>query len=736
MKLAPKLGLLLTFWVIFWGGSSLGTTYIWPLGARKGISATFGEYREGHLHAGIDLKTWGKEGYPVYAVAGGWVWRLKTSPWGYGKAVYLKLRDGRYAVYGHLSEFAPRIRKLVEEEQRRKGRYSVEIFPPPGEVLVKRGELIGYSGSTGKGPAHLHFELRDGENRPINPLFSGLQAKDSRPPVFRSICFEPFTHSSLVDGLPLAKIYRFVRQGPIYTLTDVPQIWGKIGCSVEVYDLLDGAENECGVYGLEFFLDGELGFAKRYDYFSYANSYKVDLDWDYPLLLEGRGYFSRLYILPGNSLPLYSPTGSQGFLEGLDPGYHRVKVLATDVAGNLSQAIFKVLVDQPPLVTKFVHSSPNEVTVEGRDGDGSIRGVVVEVMRGRGWQIATKGMPGQLSLPQWDGEPLRAKVIDRWGVASPYRYLWPGGSEKRAGELRFWVDLKPCLGYILFEVRSSMPLKEGPRLWISGQGEVNPIQAGIRRYLASLPLVTRWAGKVELRVEGEGINHQKAGLDTTFSAWFIPAPGGKRIDLPDLKIDFPPQSLCQDMTMEIERVKAHIPPLFLCLKDPFQIAPVDVPFNQKVRISVDIPPKADTSRAGLFTLEGNDWKWVKESRRRGKRIEAQVRHFSTYAVLLDTIKPRIWDIKPLAGSRLKERKPLLTARVDDQGAGIGGDEDVVVWLDGSRVISEWDPERKSLKYRPSEPLSFGYHRLRIEVRDRVGNYQTKRTGFWIMKEKK
>ncbi|MEJ2356236.1 MAG: hypothetical protein P8Y62_10150 [candidate division WOR-3 bacterium] len=61
----------------------------WPLPERKGLTSSFGEWRDGHLHAGIDLPI-ARVGDKVYSVCDGWVMRIRTSPWGYGKAVYIK----------------------------------------------------------------------------------------------------------------------------------------------------------------------------------------------------------------------------------------------------------------------------------------------------------------------------------------------------------------------------------------------------------------------------------------------------------------------------------------------------------------------------------------------------------------------------------------------------------------------------------------------------------------------
>ena len=86
-------------------------------------------------HTGVDLAV--PKGTPVYAVGTGTV-VLASWSGSYGKAVTLKMSDGRYVVYGHLN------------------RISVARG-----AKVKAGTRIGSSGATGRatGP-HLHFEVR------------------------------------------------------------------------------------------------------------------------------------------------------------------------------------------------------------------------------------------------------------------------------------------------------------------------------------------------------------------------------------------------------------------------------------------------------------------------------------------------------------------------------------------------------------------------------------------------
>ena len=112
-------------------------------------TSSFGSWRFGHLHAGIDLSTGGVEGAPVAAIDSCWVWRLSVRNEGYGRAIYIRLPDGKIAVYGHLSAFAPELEEMVEREQDLRGKYEVDIYNEPFAVTFKKGETIAYSGGSG-----------------------------------------------------------------------------------------------------------------------------------------------------------------------------------------------------------------------------------------------------------------------------------------------------------------------------------------------------------------------------------------------------------------------------------------------------------------------------------------------------------------------------------------------------------------------------------------------------------
>ncbi len=74
-----------------------------PLDIPSVLAGTFGELRSNHFHAGVDLKTQGKEGLKVFATADGFVSRIKVAQFGYGKTIYVSHPNGYTTVYAHLS---------------------------------------------------------------------------------------------------------------------------------------------------------------------------------------------------------------------------------------------------------------------------------------------------------------------------------------------------------------------------------------------------------------------------------------------------------------------------------------------------------------------------------------------------------------------------------------------------------------------------------------------------------
>ncbi|MDD3806766.1 MAG: M23 family metallopeptidase, partial [Candidatus Marinimicrobia bacterium] len=123
------------------GVVAMASDYQWPTNATRLLSGTFGETRSAHFHSGIDIKTWAQKGYECYAPADGYIERVTVSPYGYGKALYIHLRDQRIAVFAHLDSFYGPIADRVCQEQSLSKKVFLDLSFPPGAYPVKKGEI-------------------------------------------------------------------------------------------------------------------------------------------------------------------------------------------------------------------------------------------------------------------------------------------------------------------------------------------------------------------------------------------------------------------------------------------------------------------------------------------------------------------------------------------------------------------------------------------------------------------
>lgn len=307
------------------------------------LSGNFGELRSNHFHSGLDIKTQQREGIPVYATADGYVSRINVSHWGYGKAVYLQHPNGYTTVYAHLQNYAGSLQTYVKNLQYRRETYEIEVFPKPDELPVKKGDLIGYSGNSGSsGGPHLHYEIRDHAQRPMNPMLFGTQIPDSRSPVVQAVYAYPVGDDSQVNQSGNRTKLRLIRQQNGDYKAETITASGTIGIGITAHDLLDGASNPNGIYSIRTHLNNMEKFHVRFDKFSFAETRFLNLYIDYDYFRSSRSRIQKLYRDAGNPLSVIVDEKDDGLLSVEDGLHYMYSILITDFSGNTRSVLIPI----------------------------------------------------------------------------------------------------------------------------------------------------------------------------------------------------------------------------------------------------------------------------------------------------------------------------------------------------------------------------------------------------------
>lgn len=320
-----------------------------PLDLPLYLSGNFGELRSTHFHAGIDLKTNGTIGKPVYAVQSGYVSRVKVQSGGYGHAVYITHANGYTSVYAHMEEFFSELEEYLQNEQYRRKSYEIDLNIPADLFVVNQGQKIGLSGNTGRsGGPHLHFELRDSRQVPLNGLKFNLPVKDSIPPVFMRLAV--YSQLDTLTFIPADKrMYSVAGSNGTYYTSGTIKVGSTSAFGVEVYDYLNGSNNKCGIYELEFLLDDTLIYSFTIDKISFDESRFIKSHLDYAEKMLNDRYVHRLFSETNNQLSIYNTVRDGGVVRLNKGRTCKAEVRVTDVYQNKSELNFKLaLADDIP----------------------------------------------------------------------------------------------------------------------------------------------------------------------------------------------------------------------------------------------------------------------------------------------------------------------------------------------------------------------------------------------------
>ncbi|HQF48588.1 MAG TPA: M23 family metallopeptidase [Flavobacterium alvei] len=325
-----------------------------PLDIPMQLSGNFGELRPNHFHAGFDLKTQQKEGLDVHAVADGYISRIKISTFGNGKTIYITHSNGYTSVYGHLQRATDSIEDFIKKEQYKEQSFEIERFLKPGELVVKKGQIIALSGNTGasEGP-HLHFEFRDNitENI-INPMLFGFDKfmKDTKKPILFNVYAYPVGEESIVNQSKRPLLLNLVLQKDGTYLADKVVANGKVGFGINTFDYDDVSFNKNGVYKVQSFCNGTPIFGYQFDTYSFDEMRYVNALIDYSMYKKTQQRVQKLFMNTPYNLSFIKSDATNGVLVTQPNLTSQYRIEVSDFYGNRTQVTIPIVNDNLPVI--------------------------------------------------------------------------------------------------------------------------------------------------------------------------------------------------------------------------------------------------------------------------------------------------------------------------------------------------------------------------------------------------
>ncbi|WP_255478821.1 M23 family metallopeptidase [Rufibacter sp. XAAS-G3-1] len=313
-------------------------------GTQNFLSGSMGEIRPNHFHGGIDIKTEGKIGLPVYAAGDGYISRVKISSYGYGNLVYVTHPNGLVTTYAHLHHFAPSLADHLLALQYQKKAFDVEAHFHEAQFPVQKGDIIAYSGNTGgSGGPHLHFEVRDSKDNLLNPLRYGFaEIVDQVPPTIYNFALTPQSIDARVNGEFTRREFTPVKQGATYTIADTLSAAGLLGLEIQAIDQYNGAANTNGVQAMELRINGETIYRHNIDGVPFDKQRQISVHINFPVLKLKNRAFQRLYVADGNTLPIYEIDHNRGRFRVQEGQVYEVVADLSDSYKNVSQLRFYI----------------------------------------------------------------------------------------------------------------------------------------------------------------------------------------------------------------------------------------------------------------------------------------------------------------------------------------------------------------------------------------------------------
>lgn len=727
--------------------------YAWPTDAGKSLKSNFGEFRDRHFHMGIDIKTGEREGASVFAIADGYISRMVSNFKGYGKALYIIHPDGKTSVYAHLSLFNSKLEGILKYYQNQNESYILNQYFPPNKIAVKKGDMIGYTGNTGHsyGP-HLHFEIRNSHEQPLNPQAYGFPIDDRLSPQLEELAIIPLDKEARVNGSSLSTQIPFFRNSDgSYELPDTLNIFGLNGLAIRLKDRRQGFRESYQLKTIELIIDGTLEYKLDFDLLDYSSNDRVQLVRNHALHRLKLGTFHNLYHLKDHPLATVHPDNLSGILN-LTPGYHKLIIKATDANNNTSTCSGWIFTHPPiDLIIQDITQNTNEITfnVQSKSISIPLKNITCYSFSAAGFadqrlnpKRVEKSAGGLLVTLEKKLIQERSIQFFAKNIMGTYSYPLHWHPEKSAVDYNAKpdVDINQTDAGVVIQIETGNMGKALPTLKISSSQNITPkglIQIQPNTFISNPLDVQSFNDVTAINVNIDN------PTDYSYNYTFKPAianPGEQTIvvsedemcSLQSKKSSFYDQSL-----IWIDAVENSVsPPHGVFLSKVYQLHPFDIPLQDTVRVGIRYNNALTAlDKTSLYYFDQDEgWTFIHSKLSIKRQVfTGSLNSFEAVCILQDNVPPIIESTFPAKGGEYYFQDVLtLKADVDDLLSGIAGEEkDMSMTLNGKKLLYAYQPMMQQLTYNLLNPLTLGNHTMDISVKDRAGNTASTKINFVI-----
>ena len=711
----------------------IGQNYLWPTNASNTITAFFAEERPRRYHAGIDIRTYGKIGFETYAIEDGYIEKIKLDYKGYGKTLYLRLNDGNLAVYAHLDKFSPEVDNIVNILKKDYNKQVFTHYFEKQELIVKRGEIIGYTGDSGtiSGP-HLHFEIRDKNNISLNPLNKFYNLEDDIAPIPQKIAFIPKSKTTMIDGFSDIKQYDIIKNSESeYIVKDTVSVLGEFGISLNIEDKVNKQPFNYGLYNIELYIDGEIKYKVEYNEHNFS---------DGPLVLKERNYnlkrttHDRFYNL-------YNTTPNLTFIDkrswpsyNLEPGIHNIIIKANDINENSIIIFATISANQNKELILNLNESDKTIDIQV-DKLSNIRDYKVELCNKYDGKSIDSFITNdklitinksQLRDP-FNVLKISGKSID--GVNSKILYFSSeDNNTKIKGDFKIKNFKHGCLLQFIEDEFSNHTatinvIKNDTILTFDTQRvEQNILTSDVINFhdLTDIKFL-------EISYDTKPTVNIKKTLNSTL---YYPNQG-LFIKTNNFVID-QNQNFINDTTFFWVEEKENDKNSMLNFKsNSYEVNPNTIIFDNNLNIYFESKTKDDGVGIYYFDDKKDDWIYLKTTYDNNK-YSTSVLSNETFALIEDNKNPVITNLIPNINSTYRfQDLNTLSFNIDDKLSGISDIKNIQVKIDGENILFDYIPYRKLVQYTFEEELLEGVHTLEIIAKDNVGNTEKIKGSFEI-----